>query len=122
MKRKFTQDFLVDGTPLLMPDADINIICEDLEGETGRDESGFTHRSVLRSEVKTWQFVYAILTAEEYAYIKELLRGKSTFAFTFKDEKNQVQTVKAYCKQTSASWWSSRMGLYKNLQFDVIEC
>ena len=122
MKRSLTQDFKIDDTPMLTPDAGVGITCEDLEEGTERDESGFTHRSVLRCDVKTWQFSYSVLTAEEYAYTKKLLRGKNTFQFSYKDEDGQPQTVTAFCRQTSASWWSIRHGVYKNLQFDIIEC
>lgn len=122
MKRKLTQDFKIDETPMLMPDEGIEISCEDLEDGTIRDESGYIHRCVLRSEVKKWKFSYAVLTAEEYAYVKKLLQGKPTFQFSYKDEDEKMQTVKAYCKQTSASWWNSRRRLFKNLQFEVLEC
>ena len=122
MKRKTTVEFLIDGTPMLMPDAGVRIGYTDLEGESGRDESGFLHRHVIRSGMKKWDFSYALLTAEEYAYVRSLLRGKSTFAFTFTNESGEVETITAYCSETSAAYWSHRRGLYKEMQFSIIEC
>lgn len=122
MKRKLTQDFTVDGEPMLMPDAGVELVSEDLDGESARDESGYYHRCVWRHDVKKWKFAYAVVTAEEYAYIKQLFQGKTTFQFGFTDEGGNRQTAKAYCMQTSVSWWSARRGIYKNLQFEVIEC
>lgn len=123
MKRKFTNEFLIDGAPMLVPDAGVSLELSDLLSDSsGLDESGYTHNFAIRYEIKTWSFSYAWVTAEEYAYIHSLLRGKSTFSFTYKDEDGSVQTVKAYCQKKSVSYWSARRGLYKDLQFDIIEC
>ena len=123
MKRKLTTDFLIDGTPMLTPDAGVSLKRKDMDhGSTGTDESGVMHRMLVRSDVKSWDFSYAILTAEEYAYTVGLLRGKATFSFAFKNDEGQPETVTAYCKETSVSYWSNRRGLYKNLQFTIIQC
>lgn len=123
MKREKTNDFLIDDAPMLTPDAGIIVKRADLErGSSVRDESGVMHRSLSRTDVKTWDFSYAILTAEEYAYMVELLRGKAQFRFTFVNDAGEKETVNAYCKETSASYWSRRRGTYKNLQFSVIQC
>lgn len=122
MKRAFTEEFRIDGKPMLMPDAGLKIGCTDLEGDSGRDESGFLHRQMIRTDMRTWGFSYALLTAEEYTYVRSLLRGKGSFAFTFRNEDGEEETVTAYCKQTSAAYWSHRRGLYKEMQFEIIEC
>lgn len=123
MRRKYTKDFLIDDTPMLDPDAGVGLDLSDiLSDASGRDESGTVHNFVIKSEVKTWHFSYAWLTAKEYAYIHSLLRGKSTFSFTYKEEDGSTKTVKAYCQKKSVSYWSARRGLYKDLQFDIIEC
>lgn len=123
MKRQLTNDLRIDNVPMLEPDAGIGIKISDIEsGSTGRDESGFTHRILIRSDVKTWDFSYAMLTSEEYVYITNLLRGKATFSFTFKKENGEEETVKAYCKQRSTAFWSRRRGLYKNMKFSIIQC
>lgn len=113
---------MIDGTPMLMPDAGVAIEFNDLiSGDSGRDEAGYTHNIVLREEVKTWRFVYSWLTAEEYTYVRSLLRGKHNFPFTFKDEAGNPQTVMAHCQQKNVSYWSARRGLYKDIQFEIIE-
>ena len=122
MKRKLTEEFLIDGTPMLMPDAGVGIEFNDLLSDaSGFDEAGYTHNIVLREDVKTWRFAYSWLTAEEYTFIRSLLRGKHNFPFTFKDETGKSQTVMAYCRQKSVSYWSARRGLYKDLQFEITE-
>lgn len=123
MKRKLTNEFLIDDAPMLTPDGGVAIDYEDLiSADSGRDESGYEHIIVLRSELKTWGFTYAWLTAEEYTYMRSLLRGKSNFLFTFTDENGEKQTVKASCKQKSVAYWSARRGTYKDLQFEIKEC
>lgn len=123
MKRKLTNDFLIDNVPMLMPDAGVSMEYEDLiSDDSGRDESGYTHNIVLRKDMKRWVFSYAWLTAEEYRYIRSLLRGKHDFTFTYKDDEGDPQTVKAYCQKKSVSYWSASRGIYKDLQFDIVEC
>ena len=122
MKRKTTEKFLIDGIPLLTPDAGVEVKSEDLEGVTARDESGFMRRVLKRSNVKTWELTYGTLMGDEFAYIKALVSGKASFRFTFYDENGVKQETTAYCKQTSVSWWSAKRGLYKNLQLRIVEC
>jgi len=123
MKRKFTNDFLIDDAPMLDPDEGVGIDFSDLQSEaSGRDESGCMHNIIIRSGIKTWSFAYSWLTAKEYAYIQGLLSGKARFAFTFKDEAGESKKVKAYCRKRSVSYWSARRGLYRDLKFDIIEC
>lgn len=123
MKRSKSNDWLIDEIPMLEPDAGIGLKSSDIETNgAGMDEGGFTHRLILRSDVKSWDFSYALLTAEEYVYMMNLLRGKASFSFTFKNESGENETVIAYCKQLSAAWWSKRRGLYKNLTFTIIQC
>lgn len=107
---------------MLTPDAGVDIKITDIEAGGGVDASGVTHRILLRSDIKTWEFTYGTLTAEEYAYTRSIIKGKRDFQFTFHDETGQKQSVTAYCKQTSVSWWNEHRGLYKNLQFSIIEC
>lgn len=107
---------------MLNPDEGIVIKETDIEGESGRDESGFLHRIVIRPKVRTWTFSYAVLTEEEYKYLKSLYRGKVTFQFTFAGEDNNTETIQAYCDETSISYQNKRSGLYKNFKLDIIEC
>ena len=41
--------------------------------ETGRDESGYLHRVVLRHGLRTWEFSYRDLTAAQLAALQALL-------------------------------------------------
>ena len=113
---------MIDDNPMLDPDVGVKLDFSDLlSNASGRDEGGFVHNFMIRNDVRTWSFSYSWLTAEEYAYIRSLLRGKHNFSFTFKDESGEAHTVAAYCQKKTVSWWSARRGLYKDLQFDIIE-
>lgn len=123
MKRPFCDDFMIDNKPMLAPDNAVGLSCADIDdGSTGMDESGFTHRAVLRHDVKQWDFTYSILTADEYKYLKSLLKGKAVFEFSFLNEDGAVEKTMAYSKSTSVTYFSKRHGLYKNFSFSVFEC
>ena len=80
--RAYDFEYQIDGRPMLVPDAGVGISFTDLDADdTGRDESGYMHREVLRERVRTWSFSYAFLTHEEYQYIMSLFSGKPTFTF-----------------------------------------
>lgn len=123
MKRKLIEDFLIDGKPMLCPDNGVILEENDLiSNDCGRDEAGFMHRIVIRKGIKTWRFIYSVLTAEEYVYVKSLLQNKADFVFTFKDDEGTIQQTRAYSTQTSVSYWSARRGLYKDFEFEINEC
>ena len=47
--RPFTNLFLINGKPMLAPDADVGVSYTDLDAnDSGRDESGYMHRIVMR--------------------------------------------------------------------------
>jgi len=121
MKRKLINDFLIDFTPMLSPDQGVIVTTRD-DCKTYIDIAGYTHRIMNRPNIKTWKFVYSILTKEEYSHVRSLLNGKETFKFTFEDEDGEVKTREAFCEETSACFWSGRSGLYKNLEFEIHEC
>lgn len=122
MKRKLTSEFKIDGTPMLTPDAGVEIEHADLlSSDSGRDESGYLHNFVLRKDLRVWKFTYAFLTSEEYAYVRSLIRGKVNFTFTFKNEQGTTETIAAHCERSSAAWWSARRGLYRDMQFEIVE-
>ena len=122
MKRSMCNDFLVDGVPMLTPDADVTITVADMEGDSGTDESGFFHRCVTRSGIRKWAFKFSVLTAEEYAYMQNLFLGKVTFEFAFPGMDGASQKTTAYRTESSASYFSKRLGLYKGLGFTITEC
>ncbi|MBE6926054.1 MAG: hypothetical protein E7461_04335 [Ruminococcaceae bacterium] len=117
--------YAIDGKFLLTPDAGVQMQFTDLDdGESGRDEKGYMHRKVLRQKVKKWQFVYSVLTQEEYRYMRAVLSTGGTFRFTYPDpdEPSEARTCTAYLSEYGIVWQSALQGLYRNLKFDVIEC
>lgn len=120
---KLFEDYLIDGKPILAPDADVDLSSADLDdADSGRDESGFMHRIVVRHRVCTWGFSYAQLTAEEYRYIRSLLEGKAEFSFTYRNPEGVLVETRAYCSNESITYHNARLGLYKNLKIQIIEC
>lgn len=121
MLRKNSTIYTVDGSPLLEPDEDVEITLTDLDaGDSGRDESGVMCRIVVRENMRTFGFTYSVLDREDYAYLKNLLSGKTRFTFGYVDEDGQPQTMTAYCAKKSIVL-KRRDGLYKNLKFNIIE-
>ena len=118
MNRAKSTDFFINGEPLPVPDAGIVYTATDLDGEeTGRDEAGIMHRIVLREGVRTWEIPYAVLTAEDYQYIVQLLKNKPEFTFDFPSG-----FTTAYCSNHSVTWFNTRLGVYKNFKLKIIEC
>lgn len=116
--RKRLDSLLIDGKPLPAPDAGVVITETDLDSDdTGRDESGYMHRLVLRPKVKTWEFPYAFLSAADYTYIKSLIADKSEFSVDFWG----VQTT-AYCSNISATVQNVLTGDYQDVTLKIIEC
>lgn len=116
--RSFDTVYLIDGSPMLVPDAGVEISLSDLDGEgSGRDAAGFLHRRVLRTGMRTWGFTYGVLTAEELNYMQDLFANKSSFAFTC-----ERGTVTAYCDRQDVTLFDRSRGLYKAFKFAITEC
>lgn len=121
--RKFDNDFLIDGHPILIPDEDVQINLEDLDSsESGRDESGVMHRIVLREKVRKYSLPYGTLNKEEYMYIMSLFAGKPTFEVEKREPDGTIAKFSAYCSKVGISLHNKRTGLYKNLTLNIIEC
>ena len=123
--RQKTELFLIDGQPMLVPDEDMAVSLEDIDAsDAGRDESGFMHRIVVRRDVGKWNFSYAHLTEEEYAYMERLFAGKSSFQFTHPSHADRTKSVvtTAYRSKHAMSWHSVAAGQFRNYQFAVTEC
>ena len=123
--RAKTNLFLIDGQPMLAPDADMNIAMEDLDAaDSGRDESGAMHRFVVRHGLGQWSFSYAHLTQEEYEYMERLFAGKVTFQFSYPSQgnKNQTAVTTAYRRQHGIRWHSLATGQFRNYGFSIIQC
>lgn len=123
MKRAYDEFHLIDGSPMLTPDVDVEITYEDMEvGGSGFDASGYYHRMVARYNKRTWKFKYAVLTKEEFVYLRSLIKEKESFIFSFLNEENGLEEVRAYPKPVTVAYQSKRSGLYKNLTLEIIEC
>ena len=123
MKRKFCYEYLIDGKPLLAPDMNVNITENDIDSPaSGRDEGGYMHRIIIRSAVKKWEFVYAVLDAKDYTYIQSLFKGKASFIFEYRNPDGSVSSTHAYSSKRSITLRDYATGEYKNLKFNIIEC
>ena len=121
--RKYYFDLLIDGQPVLVPDADMSVSYEDLDSEeSGRDESGFMHRVVLREGVKKLAVTYANLSREEYLYMESLFKGKAEFRVDCRDDNGSLLSFIAYRSKHSVSIFNAKTGSYKNYSFNIIEC
>ena len=121
--RKYYFDLLIDGRPILVPDADITINYEDLDSEeSGRDEGGYMHRIILRERVKKILLPYALLSREEYRYMESLFQGKPQFSVDCRDENGSPLSFIAYRSKHSITIHNAKNGTYKNYSFNIIEC
>ena len=121
--RKEYFDLLIDGKPILIPDQDMEMEYNDLDSdETGRDESGYMHRIVLRSGVRKISLNYGSLTREDYLYMRSLFDGKSEFDVTYRDHDGFENKFVAYSSSHSITVHNARTGLYKNYKLSIIEC
>ena len=123
--RRFIYFFKINGKPMLAPDAGVGVSYADLDGEdSGRDEAGFMHRSVLRYKVATWSFEYASLTEEEKRYIENLFGDAPDFEFTHPDRihADKLVTTRCYRSNYGISWRNALTGDWRNYKFNIIEC
>lgn len=118
-----TDKFLINGKPMLCPDAGVSLSCQDLDSaDSGRDQSGFLHRIVVRYKVPTWGFSYSVLTEGEKAYLESLFPDAPTFRFTHPDpnDPTKSQTTECYRSKFSLAWHNAVAGLWRDLRFDII--
>lgn len=121
--RKFLFDLLIDGQPVLVPDADVTISFEDMDSEvSGQDEAGYMHRLLLRSGVKTIPLSYASLDTEEYRYMESLFQGKREFKVDCRGIDGSPLSFMAYRSKHSISVHNIKTGVHKNYNFSIIEC
>ena len=123
--RPFTNLFLVNGEPMLAPDADVSVSYSDLDGEdSGRDEAGVMHRVVVRHKTASWSFTYSSITEDEKQYIERLFPDAPDFQFTCpgRIQADEQTTIRAYRSNYGIAWRDARTGLWKNYKFNIIEC
>lgn len=122
--RSKTDLFAVNGQPLLAPDGEVSVSFEDLDAaDAGRDQNGKLHRSVVRYKVASWSFRYENLTEQERQYLEGLFPDQATFQFTHpsRSDASQPETTECYRSKYGISWRNARTGLWRGLQFSVIE-
>ena len=123
--RATTDLFLIDGVPMLAPDADMELSMEDIDApDSGRDESGIMHRFVVRRNVGKWTFSYGNITQQEYGYMESLFAGKDSFQFSYPShtDSGQQKTVTAYRSKHGILWHSAATGQFRNYQFSIVQC
>ncbi len=120
-----TPFYKIDGMAMIAPDENVEMSFEDLDsGESGRDESGYMHRIVVRHKVGVWNFCYSRLSGEEYAYMQSILPKGGSFLFTYPAgaDGSDLRTCQAYLSGYSIAWRSARTKDYRNLKFSIIQC
>lgn len=123
--RSKTDLFKINGVPMLAPDDDFGVSYEDLDSsDSGRDESGVMHRSVVRYKVGSWKFSYSYLTEEEKQYMENLFGDAATFQFTHPSRLDAAkpETHKCYRSKYGISWKNAVTGLWSGYSFNIIQC
>lgn len=123
--RETTNLFLINGKPMLVPDADISVSYEDIDSaDAGRDEKGYMHRIMVRCKVPSWSFVYDQLTEEEKQYTEGLFGDAATFSFTHPDRLDAAAAVTTKCYRSGygIAWRNARTGIWKGYNFRIIGC
>lgn len=123
--RSYTNLFLINGKQMFAPDEDVGVSYSDLDADdSGRDESGYMHRIVVRYKLGTWSFEYASITEAEKRYLETLFGETPDFDFSHPDRLNAEKqvTCKAYRSKYSISWHNARTGQWRNYKFNIIEC
>lgn len=118
--RKFDYDFLIDGEPILISDAGVQITEKDIV-ETATDESGVTHRDVIRTGVMAFTIPYSRITRDELLYMRSLIRGKKHFAISYLNLEGQVATITAHCEKINTSMYNKATGVYKKFNLVISE-
>lgn len=122
MHLKRTTDFMINGNPLPVPDADPEISYEDIDSDdSGRTLDAVMHREVIREGVAHWPFCWGTISAEDYAYVESLFRGNSEFNFTFPSDTGP-KTIRAYRAKYSITLHNVRTGDWRNYKFNIVEC
>ena len=125
MARVKTDLFKINGEPMFAPDTDIDFSYEDLDdADSGRDESGYMHRVVIRYKVMSGSFVFTHISEEDKNYMERLFPDEPDFEFTHPSrlDANVPETTRCYRSKYGISWHNARTGLWRNYKFNIIEC
>lgn len=124
IRRPFIYSFLVNGKPMLAPDA-VSFSYADLDGEdSGRDEGGYMHRSPVRYKVMTCSIEYKSLTEEEKRYTEMLFEDTPDFEFTHpgRIKADKLLVTRCYRSNYGITWRNAVAGDWRNIKFNIIEC
>lgn len=112
----------VNGTPIYVP-ATCKVEHSNITGSsTGRSEDGVMRIDWVRRDVVKVYLAYKAMTAEEVAYMENLMQGKE-FVFTYRD-KGQTKTANCYVGESGYDFYTHADGLgeiYTNFTMNVIE-
>lgn len=125
MARVKSDLFKVNGVPMFAPDANIDFSYEDLDdSDSGRDESGYMHRIVVRYKVMSGSFVFSHISEEDYKYMERLFPDEPDFEFTHPSrlDPNVPVVSRCYRSKYGISWRNARTGQWRNYKFSIIEC
>lgn len=120
-----TERFQINGLPMLVPDASVSVSYSDLDAsDSGRDESGYMHRIVVRYKVASWKFEYAHLTEEEKQYMENLFPNEASFTFRHpsRQDADVAEETLCYRSKYDISWKNAKTGLWNGYSFSIIEC
>ena len=120
-----TELFKINGKPMFAPDADVDFSYEDLDdADSGRDESGYMHRIVVRYKVMSGSFVFSHISEEDMRYMESLFPDAPDFDFTRPSrlDSSVSVTTRCYRSRYGISWHDARTGLWRNYKFNIIEC
>lgn len=123
--RAKTNLFKINGSPMLVPDEEVSANYEDLDAsDSGRDESGYMHRTVVRYKVGSWNFQYSFLTEEEKKYMESLFPDAATFQFQHpsRTDATKQETATCYRSKYGISWKNANTGLWSGYSFNIISC
>ena len=123
--RKTTDQFYINGAPMLVPDEEVEMSFEDIDAaEAGRDQGGYMHRIPVRTKVASWSFSYTHLTEEEKRYMEGLFGDNAVFTFTHPSRQDATVQENSQCYRSkySISWKNAVLGLWCNYSFHIIQC
>ena len=122
--RALTYLFTINGKPMFAPDENVSVQYNDVDSaDSGRDESGFMHRIVVRYKLGTWSFSYSHLTEEEKNHMESLFPDEPTFEFGHPSRKDASKQEVTTCYRSNYGIaWKNAGGDWNDYKFNIIEC